>query len=144
MRKHFGYLVDLEGDPDGGVLATFADVPEAITHGDDRDDAIRSAQEALAVALFGYLKEGRKLPTAAAKRRSGTLVAPQATDVLKIAVVEAWQQSGFSKSEFARILGVDEKEARRILDPDSATKADRLEEALSAPGRKLHIAVETA
>jgi antitoxin HicB len=42
------------------------------------------------------------------------------------------------------MLGVDEKEARRILDPDSATKADRLEEALSALGRKLHIAVETA
>ena len=42
------------------------------------------------------------------------------------------------------MLGVDEKEARRILDPDAATKADRLEEALSVLGRKLHIAVEAA
>jgi antitoxin HicB len=42
------------------------------------------------------------------------------------------------------MLGVDEKEARRILDPDSATKADRLEAALSVLGRKLTIAVEAA
>ncbi len=142
MQRQYSYRVSLQDDPDGGVLATFADVPEAVTHGSDRDDAIRSAREALAVALFGYLKEGRKLPTA--KRKSGTLVAPQATDVLKIAVVEAWEESELSKTEFARMLGVDEKEARRILDPDSATKADRLEDALSVLGRKLHIAVEAA
>jgi antitoxin HicB len=142
MQKNYSFRVLLEDDPDGGALATFPDVPEAISHGRDRDAAIRSAREALAVALFGYLKEGRKLP--AARRKSGTLVAPQATDVLKIAVVEAWMESGLSKSEFARMLGVDEKEARRILDPDSATKADRLEEALSVLGRKLHIAVEAA
>lgn len=132
-------LVD---DPDGGVLATFPDVPEAITYGDDREDATRSAQEALAVALFGYLKGGRAIPVS--KRRSGVLVAPQTTDVLKIAVVEAWRESRLSKSEFARLLGVDEKEARRILDPDAATKADRLEQALSVLGRKVHIAVEAA
>jgi antitoxin HicB len=58
----------LRSDRDGGVLATFADVPEAITHGYDRNDAIRNAREALAVALFGYLKEGRKLPTRSGDR----------------------------------------------------------------------------
>ena len=36
------------------------------------------------------------------------------------------------------------EEARRILDPDAATKADRLEQALQVLGRKLHIAVEAA
>jgi antitoxin HicB len=142
VKRDYRFAVTLVNDPDGGVLATFPDVPEAITYGDDRDDAVRSAQEALAVALFGYLKEGRPIPIS--KRRSGVLVAPQATDVLKIAVVEAWMESGLSKSEFARMLGVDEKEARRILDPDAATKADRLEQALSVLGRKLHIAVEAA
>jgi antitoxin HicB len=72
------------------------------------------------------------------------LVAPQTTDVLKIAVVEAWLESGLTKSDFARALGVDEKEARRILDPDAATKANRLEDALTVLGRTLHIAVEAA
>lgn len=142
MKRDYRFAVTLESDPDGGLLATFPDVPEAITYGDDREDAIRSAQEALAVALFGYLKEGRPVPMS--RRRTGLLIAPQTTDVLKIAVVEAWLDSGLSKSEFARMLGINEKEARRILDPDAATKADRLEEALSVLGRKIHIAVEAA
>jgi antitoxin HicB len=142
VKRHYRFAVKLINDPDGGVLATFPDVPEAITYGNDREDAVRSAQEALAVALFGYLKEGRPIPIT--KRKSGLLVAPQTTDVLKIAVVEAWMGSGLSKSEFARLLDINEKEARRILDPDAATKAGRLEEALAVLGRKLHIAVEAA
>jgi antitoxin HicB len=142
VKREYWYAARLVNDPDGGVLATFPDVPEAITHGVDRSDALAQAREALAVALFGYLKEGRKVPNA--RRKSGTLVAPHATDVLKIAVVEAWIESGLSKSEFARLLDVDEKEARRILDPDAATKADRLEQALSVLGKKLHITVEAA
>jgi antitoxin HicB len=142
VKRDYRFAVSLANDPDGGVLATFPDVPEAITFGDDREDAIRSAQEALAVALFGYLKEGRPIPLA--KHKSGLSVAPHATDILKIAVVEAWTKSGLTKSEFARMLGVDEKEARRILDADAATKADRLEEALSVLGRKLTITVDAA
>ena len=142
MKSSFAYSIHLRRDPDGGVIATFPDVPEAITHGQNREEAIGQAKVAIAVALFGYLKEGQKAPTP--KRRLGDRVAPQTTDLLKIAVVEAWMDSGLSKSEFARMLDIDEKEARRILDPDAATKAHRLEEALLVLGRKVHIAVEAA
>jgi antitoxin HicB len=142
VRREYGFVARFEADPDGGVLVTFPEVPEAIAHGRDRNNAVAQARIALAVALFGYLKHGEKTPVP--KRRSGQRLAPHTTDVLKIAVVEAWMDSGLSKSEFARMLGVDEKEARRILDPDAATKADRLEEALSVLGRKLHLAVEAA
>jgi antitoxin HicB len=142
MLGRYEFAASFESDPDGGLVATFVDVPEAIAHGADCSDAIAQARDALAVALLGYLKEGRPLPKA--RRVSGDRVSPRTTDVLKMAVIEAWIDSGVSKSEFARLLGVDEKEARRILDPDSATKADRLEEALTVLGRKLHIAVEAA
>jgi antitoxin HicB len=142
MRKDYSYAIQLEGDPEGGVLATFPDVPGAIAHGADETEAIAQGRIALAVALFGYLKTDQRLPRP--KKRVGCQVAPHATDVLKIAVVEAWLASGLSKTEFARLLGVDEKEARRVLDSDAATKADRLEQALTVLGRKLHIAVEAA
>ena len=125
MKRDYAFAVEFEDDPDGGVLATFPDVPEAIAHGRDREEALAQAKEALAVALFGYVKEGRAIPIV--KRAKTARIGPQATDVLKLAVVEAWRQAGMSKSDFARLLGVDEKEARRILDPDAATKADRLE-----------------
>jgi antitoxin HicB len=142
MLKKYGFVVELEPDPDGGVVATFPDVPGAIAHGPDEAKALGQARIALAVALFGYLKHDGKLPRP--RKRLGQQVTPHTTDILKIAVVEAWLDSGISKTEFARLLGVDEKEARRILDPDAATKADRLEQALTLLGRKLHIAVEAA
>jgi antitoxin HicB len=142
MRRDYAYPVSIEPDPDGGVLVTCPDVPEVVAHGADRDAALSNARQALAVALFGYLKEGRPLPQASASGRE--TIAPQASDVLKIAVVEAWMASGLSKSQFARMLDIDEKEARRILDPDCVTKADRLEQALLLLGRRLHIAVEAA
>ncbi len=142
MNSEYSFVVELESDPDGGILVTFPDVRGAIAHGVDEEDAVSQARTALAMALFGYLKADGRLPRS--KRRPGRQIAPQATDILKIAVVEGWLASGMSKSEFARRLGVDEKEARRILDPDAATKADRLEDALGLLGRKLHIAVEAA
>jgi antitoxin HicB len=142
MRKNYEFRAQFHDDPDGGVLVTVPDIPEVIAHGADQTAAVGEAREALAIALFGYLKDGRNLPKA--KRKSGERIAPQTTDVLKIAVIEAWMEAGLSKSEFARMLGVDEKEARRILDPDQATKADRLESALAILGRKLSIAVEAA
>lgn len=142
MSNSYSFAVELEPDPDGGFLATFPDVSGAIAHGADEKDAIAQARIALAVALFGYLKGGGRVPLQ--RKKTGRQIAPHATDILKIAVVEAWLGSGISKSEFARLLGVDEKEARRILDPDAATKADRLEQALAVLGRKVHIAVEAA
>jgi hypothetical protein len=37
-----------------------------------------------------------------------------------------------------------EEKARRILDPDAATKAGRLQQALAVLGRKVHVSVEAA
>ena len=142
MTNYYSFSLEYEDDPSGGVLANFPDVPEALAHGRDRAEATAQARIALAVALFGYLKEGWAIPKGECV--TGYCVAPHAADVLKIAVVEAWLTSGMSKSDFARLLGVDEKEARRILDPDAATKVDRLERSLAVLGRRLHIAVEAA
>ena len=49
-------------DEDGGFVVTFPDVPEAITGGDDRDEALTMAADALSVALAGYMIEGHRFP----------------------------------------------------------------------------------
>ena len=66
----FYIMAQLEPDPDGGFLVTFADVPEAITHGDTRQAALVNATEALGLALRGYCVEGRELPKPIAKTGS--------------------------------------------------------------------------
>jgi antitoxin HicB len=60
----------------------------------------------------------------------------------KLAVYRASRETGISKVELARRLGIAEGEARRILDPRYGTKLDRLESALAALGHRLVIDTE--
>jgi antitoxin HicB len=60
---------------------------------------------------------------------------------LKAAVYLAVREAGISNSELARRMRLDEKEARRILDPHHSTKLLRIEEALSVLGRHVQVAL---
>ncbi|EHK56929.1 type II toxin-antitoxin system HicB family antitoxin [Allomesorhizobium alhagi] len=138
------YAAHLAPEADGGFLVTFPDVPEAITQGDDRADALASAAEALGLALRGVLVDGESLPAPVA---SGGDLVPVAVDpetAMKLAVVEAFRAAGISKTELARRLGKAENEARRILDPDHGTRPALLAAALAALGKQVVVDVRDA
>lgn len=141
---NYVFSARFQADPDDGYLVTFPDVPEAITHGSDRSEARRNAVEALGLALRGYLVEGRILPLPKANGKDLIEVPVDATDALKIAVVEAFIAAGISKSEFARRLGKAVTEAQRILDPDHPTKLASLENALAILGKEVIVSVRDA
>lgn len=138
----FTYQATLEDDPDGGFVVTFADVPEAVTAGDTRAEALENAREALGLALRGILQQGRNLPASTATE--GTPVAVDADVAAKLAVVVAFRAAGISKTELARRLGKTENEARRILDPDYGTKIGLLQDALRVLGQEIVIRVREA
>jgi len=138
----FYFMAQVEPDPDGGYLATFADVPEAITHGDTHAVALANATEALGLALRGYCIEGRELPQP--NTTIGERVDIDALDAIKLAVIVTFRQVGISKSELARRLGKAESEARRILDPDHPTKLGAMQDALRAMGKTIVISVKEA
>ena len=143
MRTMFVYFARFERGEDHGVVVSFPDVPEAITQGDDEADAYSQAEEALGLALLSYPTRGLPLPRA--KRHPGEGLVPIAVEAdvaAKLAVIEAVRTSGISKSEFARRIGKDEKEARRILDPKHPTKLPTLSAALRKLGQRLVIATE--
>ena len=133
------YPAQLQADPEGGFVVSFPDVPEAISGAATREAALAGASEVLGVALRWALRDGRSLPIAS--ETDGDLVAIPvgASDALKLAVGEAFRQSGVSQAELARRLGKDEKLVRRILDPDHATKLDMLEATLAVLGRRVII-----
>ncbi len=138
------YYAHFSPDPDGGILVTFPDVPEAITHGIDETEARVHASEALGLALRGYVLEGRALPEAAVKHKQLVRVAPDAHDALKIATILAFQDSGLTKVALAKMMGKQEGEIRRILDPDHATKLPAMQQALRLLGKEIIIDVRDA
>ncbi|MEA3536506.1 type II toxin-antitoxin system HicB family antitoxin [Rhizobium sp. CC-YZS058] len=138
----FTYHATLKPDPDGGFLVTFADVPQAITAGETRDEALAQAREALSLALRGVLASGEALPISQA--RDGVPIAVEADVAAKLALVQAFRASAISKTDLARRLGKSENEARRLLDPDHPSKIGALQDALRTLGREIVVSVRDA
>ncbi|MBY5610897.1 type II toxin-antitoxin system HicB family antitoxin [Rhizobium leguminosarum] len=140
--KTYAYAATFEPtEKEGGFTVTFADVPEAITEGNDMAEARAMAADSLGLALLTYLETGRPLPDPVP---GATMITPEPEVTMKIAVIETFREAGISRSEFARRMGKDEKEARRVLDPDVSTKMSLLVGALAAMGRRLVIGLEPA
>jgi antitoxin HicB len=143
--RTFVYRARFEpGEKRGVTVVSFPDVPEAITEGRSKADAVTQAQEALGLALLTY--PARELPLPKAKARGADLVAiaVEAAVAAKLAFLDAFREAGMSKSEFGRRLGKDEKEVRRLLDPKHPTKLSTLTDALRVLGQRLIIGVENA
>ncbi len=140
--KTYAYAATFEPtEKEGGFTAFFSDVPEAITEGDDMADTRAMAADALGVALLTYLEIGKPLPEPIAE---GVMIMPDPEVAAKIAVIETFQSAGISRSELARRIGKDEKEARRLLDPNVSTKLPLMVSALAAMGKRLVIGLEAA
>jgi antitoxin HicB len=138
----FTYAVKLTPDKDeGGYVVTFRDLPEAITQGDSIDDALAEAADCLEEAIAGRIDDGREIPSPSSPKRGERIVSVPPSMALKAAVYLAVQEAGISNSELARRMQLDEKEARRILDPRHPTKLPKIVAALAALGRRLELSL---
>ncbi len=140
--ERFEYAVHLEPAPEGGFVVTCRDLPELITQGEDLDDALSEASDAMDEVFALYMSEGLAFPAATRARRREHLVSPPPETVAKAALHAAMQSASVSKVQLARRLGVDEKEVRRLLDPHHSSKLPRIAEAVQLLGRRLVIGLE--
>jgi antitoxin HicB len=60
------YPVRLTPAEDGGFVVTFRDIPEAITQGDDEEEALAMARDALITAMDFYFEDKRTVPAPSA------------------------------------------------------------------------------
>ena len=130
----FAYPCTLRKDSEGRFVVRFPNVPEALTDGATKEEALAEAVDCLRAALVGYMLEDRPLPAASPQNGRSFLVAPDTTIRMKAAIYTVARNQGVTAAKLAQTLGIDHKEARRILDPNHRTKADRLEAALAALG----------
>ncbi len=128
----------------GTVLVQFADFPEALTEGSDRQDAMVEAADCLEEAIAGRIQRGDEVPPPSPLRRGECLVPLSAPMAAKAALYIALREAGISKTELATRLRCDEKEVRRLLDPRHPSKLPRLERALAALGKRLVMEMQAA
>lgn len=140
--QRFTYPVILTPDAaDGGYVVTCRDVSEVVTQGETIEDAISEAEGALEAAIEMRIEDGMDVPAPSAKRRGEHLAGLPVGTSMKAALYVSMREQNVSKSELARRMGLDEKEARRMLDPKHVTKVPALERALHALGKRVELVV---
>ena len=141
----FSFPASLRPDTGGEIAVRFRDLPEAITSGGSRADAITQAFDCLDEAIAGRICDGLDIPVPSKPNRGELLVALPATMAAKAAFYIAFRESGLTKTQMAKRLGIDEKEVRRMLDPRHPTRLLRIQMALASLGKQLLMGmVETA
>jgi antitoxin HicB len=127
---------------DGAWQVRFPDVPEALTEGETEAEAHALSEDALLAALGGLAKLKRDLPLPSAE--DGHVVVVPMLQATKLALYLAMREAGLNNVTFARKLGTQENEVRRMLDLDHQTKIGTLESALWQLGKQVAIEVRQA
>jgi antitoxin HicB len=138
------YPVTLTPDPDGGFTVTFRDVPEAITEGDTREEALLRAEDALESALAMYVAAKEPLPPSSQTEAGEELVPLSALGMAKTALYDAMREQGVGRAELARRLRWHLPQVSRLLDLRHASRMEHVETALAALGLRLVIDVARA
>ena len=137
------YPVVLKRDRDGRYLVTFPDFPEAVTDGEDLDEALAEAVDCLEEAIAGRMNRNEEIPAPSRPKKTHNLVSLTPELVAKVGLYLAWKERQISKSALARLVGIQEKEVRRLLDPHYSSKLPSIERALNALGKTIVVDVKT-
>jgi antitoxin HicB len=141
MRMIYTFPARLVPDEIGRLVVHFPDLPEALTDGADEAEALAEASDCLSEALASRIVDCEEIPMPSAAGPGMHLVSPEPTIALKAALYSALREAGITTDGLARRLGIDEREAARLISPRARTRLTSLEEALSALGYTIGIEV---
>jgi len=140
----FAYPAKFTTGSDGRVLVEFVDLPRVATDGKDKHEAMEEAIDALGSDLSIRLSRHEDIPAPSAPKRGHRLVPVPLWLAPKLALRLAMREQKVSNLDLARRLGVHEKVVRRMLDPEHATKAEKIQAALAALGKQMTVEVRDA
>lgn len=134
------YPVELVVDhEDGGFVVTFPDIPEAITQGETREEALAMAQEALEAAMEFYVDDKRSVPLPSKPRRGQPIIELPPSLAAKIYLLNEMVRQNIRPAELARRLKTTPQEVNRLTNLRHTSRIDGIAAALGAMGRHLEI-----
>ena len=107
-------------------------------------EAIEEGIDCLGSVIAELIAEKLDVPPPSRLKRGQKLLPVPLWIAGKLALYLAMRDQKIANSELARRLGVRETVIRRMLDPDHATKTEKLEAALAAVGKRIIVAVDAA
>ena len=126
-------------EDDGTVMATSPDFPELTTFGDDTEEAMARAVDALEEAIAARIHDRADIPSSSCGNPRAAL--PTLT-AIKVILYQGMRDQGIGKAELARRLGWHLPQVDRVLDVQHNSRLDRMDAALGALGRTLEVGVK--
>ncbi len=140
----YTYPVVLEPDDNETVMVSFPDVPGAVSFGDDEDEALMRAVDALETMFIATIGDRRDIPVPSRPRQRQRTVTLPPLAAAKVALYQTMREQGVRKAELARRLHCDFRQVDRLLDLRHRSRLDRIDAALSALGKRLEIGLRDA
>jgi antitoxin HicB len=133
------YPAHLAPQKEGGYVVTFPDIPEAITQGEDVEDALSHAADVLESALDYYIEDGLPIPVPSKPKRGQHVVELPASYAAKLLLLNEMAAQKVRPAELARRMKMTRQEVNRLIDWRHTSKIDGIASALKVLGKNLEI-----
>ncbi len=134
----YRYPYTITCDESGFYLVKFSDLPGAATDGKTRKEALAEAEDCLAEAIAGYLVRRERVPEPTYKP-DNAYISLDPLLAAKAALNNAMLDAGYTRTDLAVSLGVDEKIVRRLLDPKHQSHIRAVLHAASLLGLEVEV-----
>ena len=159
------YSITLEPDDNGTVLVTCSDLPEVTTFGEDEEDAVRRAADAIGEALAARIARREDIPAPSRSANSRTVtIGPRRKVRLnlarsksnqlpvrlpplttaKVELYRAARTAGMTKAELGRRLGWHAAQVDRLFNLRHRSQIEQIDQALRTMGKRLEVSVHDA
>ena len=135
------YPVTLIPDDNDTFLVEFPDIPEANSVGDDEQEALLNAEDALEAALEIYFDEKRPIQMPSKVKKGQSTVILPALVTAKVLLMNEMLDQKVRKAELARRLDVHMPQVDRLLDLRHSTKLEFIESAYHKLGKQISISI---
>jgi len=129
----------------GGYVVTFPDFGYGVTQGETDEEATEMAQDLLTLTIGDYIRESTQLPRP--KRHRGPKFRPVSLPALQSAKVDLYTtflESGLTKAEFARRIGIPKTHIERLFSLRHHSRLAQIEAAFATLGKRLHVEARNA
>ncbi len=137
--SNYLYLATVESNNEGGFIAKFRDVPEAITEAWDLEELKNNARDALISAIDFYIEDRKAFPVGSTVKSGEIAIELPASVVAKVLLLNTMVQANVRPIDLARKMKVKPQEVTRLTDIRHATKIDTIQ---TGPTRNINKKIE--
>ncbi|AMW15806.1 type II toxin-antitoxin system HicB family antitoxin [Glaesserella parasuis] len=126
---------------DGSYNVSFRDIPEALTCGDNYEDALEMAKDALLTSMDFYFEDHRKVPLPSPPQEGEVLIELPTSIFAKVLLLNEMVDQNISNVELAKRIAVKPQEVQRITNLGHSTKIDTIARAINALDKQFELRV---